>query len=154
MTKQLFHAICVLLRGGGKLTSRGAAKPNVSPLPLTSAHSGFHYSISQTVGPQLWLDLGAHILWGWIIQHGCSTTKLSDPSSDKVFWTLIQSFVKSLITSDEVINYYISGLYMVRESLLSSPQCYGNNFKPHLFCDCIGEKSRFTVTNPTHFFHI
>ena len=35
MTKQLFYAICVLLRGVGKLASKGAAKPNVSPL-----HSG------------------------------------------------------------------------------------------------------------------
>ena len=32
VTKQLFNAICVLLRGGGKFASRGAARPNVSPL--------------------------------------------------------------------------------------------------------------------------
>ena len=38
MTKQLFFAICVLHRGGGKLASRGAAKPNVSPLVASTVH--------------------------------------------------------------------------------------------------------------------
>ena len=42
MTKQLFYAICVLLRGGGNLASRGAAKPNVSLLCLMVINPHFN----------------------------------------------------------------------------------------------------------------